>query len=703
MATAQEIAAALRYGPQTAGLVRRSAYLQDALAAMQQQGGQNIRSPVELGAKLIATALLSRASNKSQDATLGAMRANQDAETSSMLAAFQKPTPAPAPAIMPPAQAQAPAPPPQAPAPAPMPRPQAPGPQASAQDRDALIRMVATEAGGEGPDGMLAAGHVALNRLRSGYGGAKSLADVVMAPHQFEGMSRAGQVKPDDYQRAGQVVDAILSGQAADPTGGAINFLNPELQTQLGRKIPSWAQGQGQRIGRHVFFGGGQQAAQSVPPPPMPPSPNGPAEQPATPYQVASIGPTPPPPSAPEVSPSGVGAPPAAPPQAAAGGNADWPMQKASEQEIAWARALALDPRTHDAGIAELRKLQHKMTQPVEAVVQMINGAPFYVPKTPGDGPPVMIPVPKEAMTQVMAAQAAGLQGAPQGLNVQRDPMGNLKEAPGAPPQGYEVGPNNTLHYRQGGPDDPTRPQTPQQGFAYAPGGGQAPIQGGPADPRSPQNLIAGEGKLRDDYEKQIQPYIQAREGYQKVIQAAKNASPAGDIALVFGYMKTLDPGSTVREGEQATVQNSGTIDQTVQNMYNKLITGQGRLSEAQRAQFAESARNQFQVYQRTYDAASERFGGLAQSYGFDPSRVVRKFDPIEPYTPGPGAADYPAAVNLAHQNMVARGQYDPKAPLGDVKRPALMRSAADIQAFDTPQNKGKRFIGPDGRVGVVD
>ena len=53
-----------------------------------------------------------------------------------------------------------------------------------------------------------------------------------------------------------RIADAILSGNAPDPTGGAVNFLNPKLQKQLGRSIPSWAQGQGQRIGNHVFFGG---------------------------------------------------------------------------------------------------------------------------------------------------------------------------------------------------------------------------------------------------------------------------------------------------------------------------------------------------------------------------------------------------------------------------------------------------------------
>lgn len=132
------------------------------------------------------------------------------------------------------------------------------------QDLDALTRMLATEAIGEGEQGMMAVGHVALNRLARKHGGATSLAGVINAPQQFTGMSRAGQVTPQDYATAQTVAKRLLAGGATDPTGGAVNYLNPELQAQNGDPQPNWApQGQGQRIGRHVFYGGrpGQPAA----------------------------------------------------------------------------------------------------------------------------------------------------------------------------------------------------------------------------------------------------------------------------------------------------------------------------------------------------------------------------------------------------------------------------------------------------------
>jgi hypothetical protein len=568
--------------------------------------------------------------------------------------------------------------------------------------------MMVTEAGGEGPQGMAAAGHVALNRLRSGYGGAKSLTDVIFARHQFEGMNHAAEVRPEDYQRGQQIADALLSGQAPDITNGATNFLNPELQTQLGRQTPAWAQGQGQRIGNHVFFGGQpgtpapqQMAQNTASPPPTPPNQNGSPDQGAMPdLSQAGAGAQPFPPPAPEGSPPVVGAPPAAVPQAAVGG---MPASGIEPEQLALVEKLLRNPRTHDVGMAYAMELQKKAAEGTKYDIKVQDG--HIIATDPQHPERRSVQTVSELRTHVLTDAQAAERHQPPGTVIQEKADGTLVFQ--RPDGGQMVASQPGQPYREapipGGQNDPTRMQAPQGGFAYAPSGGQAPIHGGPADPASPLNLVTGEGKLRDDYDKQITPYIQAREGYQKVVQAAKNASPAGDIALVFGYMKTLDPGSTVREGEQATVQNSGTVDQTVQNMYNKLITGKGRLSPEQRAQFATSAANQFEVYQRTADAASERFGSIAKSYGYDPSRIVRHFDPIEPYHPPSASGQYPPAVNSAHQSMVQAGAYNPQAPLGDKARPFLAASDAALKALDTPANRGKYVVTPTGAIAVID
>jgi len=79
------------------------------------------------------------------------------------------------------------------------------------------------------------------------------------------------------------------------------------------------------------------------------------------------------------------------------------------------------------------------------------------------------------------------------------------------------------------------------------------------------------------------------------IVNTAKDIGKLGrlgggpaSIALVFKFMKALDPTSVVREGEFATAQNSAGIPEGIRNIFNKLLTGE-RLGEAQIKQFVDT------------------------------------------------------------------------------------------------------------------
>jgi len=69
-----------------------------------------------------------------------------------------------------------------------------------------------------------------------------------------------------------------------------------------------------------------------------------------------------------------------------------------------------------------------------------------------------------------------------------------------------------------------------------------------------------------------------------------KISGPAS-IAIVFKFMKALDPTSVVREGEFATAENSAGIPEGIGNIYNKLINGE-RLGDRQIQQFIQTAQS---------------------------------------------------------------------------------------------------------------
>ena len=129
-----------------------------------------------------------------------------------------------------------------------------------ASERDYLIRTIVFEASGETEIGQVAVAYSVLNRQKRGRWG-DTIKAVVTSPGQFEPwMTRRTAIEelsPDDprYKRAAIIADAVLSGQTPDPTAGATHFLNPVIvRARRGGSLPSWASGEGQPIGRHVFY-----------------------------------------------------------------------------------------------------------------------------------------------------------------------------------------------------------------------------------------------------------------------------------------------------------------------------------------------------------------------------------------------------------------------------------------------------------------
>lgn len=93
-----------------------------------------------------------------------------------------------------------------------------------------------------------------------------------------------------------------------------------------------------------------------------------------------------------------------------------------------------------------------------------------------------------------------------------------------------------------------------------------------------------------------------------------------GDLGLIFSYMKALDPGSVVREGEQATAQNAAGVPEQIRNAYNRLASGQ-RLSPEQRADMANTALNIYGARSQSYNTFANTYRGLIADAGGDPDK----------------------------------------------------------------------------------
>lgn len=205
----------------------------------------------------------------------------------------------------------------------------------------------------------------------------------------------------------------------------------------------------------------------------------------------------------------------------------------------------------------------------------------------------------------------------------------------GLVPVGAKMGPSG-LETEYGAPPTIGATQIPGTRFVQPTKGGipfGAPVK---ADPQGTNEYL----KLDDAQQKAADKFI-TDFGNEKTIQNLSVAGsylnqmntfgvgtpqykPSDDIALVFSFMKTLDPGSTVREGEYATAKNAGGIPETIVNTYNKVREGKF-LTDEQRRNFIETARKSYTGISKEAENIASRYKSMASDRGIPEHLVVPK------------------------------------------------------------------------------
>ena len=148
--------------------------------------------------------------------------------------------------------------------------------------------------------------------------------------------------------------------------------------------------------------------------------------------------------------------------------------------------------------------------------------------------------------------------------------------------------------------------------------------------------LFGQEQDLRKEYSSrdETKDFNDVLGAYKKVRTSAEKDSGAGDLSLIFGFMKMVDPGSTVREGEFATAQNSAGIDERLRGMYNQVINGT-RLSPDQRADFVTTADGMYRTHAETMQSVQGEYSDIAGAWGVDPSRIFQPAPEFQPMQVG--------------------------------------------------------------------
>jgi hypothetical protein len=128
--------------------------------------------------------------------------------------------------------------------------------------------------------------------------------------------------------------------------------------------------------------------------------------------------------------------------------------------------------------------------------------------------------------------------------------------------------------------------------------------------------------KLRKEFMglKAVENMSTLAESIQKIRGAGEDG--AGDLGLIYGYMRALDPGSTVRESEFANAGKTGGLPGQVQGIFNQL-NGDGMLAPQVRAKIRAEAEKLVQAQYERYAPVATEFKRYASQSGIAENDVV--------------------------------------------------------------------------------
>lgn len=163
-------------------------------------------------------------------------------------------------------------------------------------------------------------------------------------------------------------------------------------------------------------------------------------------------------------------------------------------------------------------------------------------------------------------------------------------------------------------------------------GAGDVIATAAPDTSKNKGEVFKAEKALRGEFTKATDTFADVNNAFGRIRASAEDPSAAGDMALIFNYMKMLDPASVVRESEFALAAQAGNYGDRIQAAFNRVASGQ-RLAAKQRADFVGRARKLYAEATDIHSKRKDEFKRLAEANKLNPKHVTfnRQFYKIDP------------------------------------------------------------------------
>jgi hypothetical protein len=152
-----------------------------------------------------------------------------------------------------------------------------------------------------------------------------------------------------------------------------------------------------------------------------------------------------------------------------------------------------------------------------------------------------------------------------------------------------------------------------------------------------PTKTFEQEEKLRKEYQGRTKVYGELGTTYSNIKSSSEAKNGPGDIALITGFMKMLDPGSVVRETEFATARDTAGLYERLLNTSQKLQSGQlFSLDSKQRQEYVNLAKQYLDSAQKKAAEDKKALGVVVKNYRLNPENVFGPETAAPPPTPTP-------------------------------------------------------------------
>jgi hypothetical protein len=145
-----------------------------------------------------------------------------------------------------------------------------------------------------------------------------------------------------------------------------------------------------------------------------------------------------------------------------------------------------------------------------------------------------------------------------------------------------------------------------------------------------PEKKFTQEEKIRKEWQGRTKVYGELQGTYNNIQASSAAGTGAGDIALITGFMKMLDPGSVVRETEFATARDTAGLFSQLENRLQKAQNGQ-LLQPEQRKQYVSLAKQYLEAAQKKSEQEKKDLNAVVKNYKLNPENVFGVSQQVAP------------------------------------------------------------------------